>query len=898
MKRVSVIITCYNHEKYIEQCLKSIFRQTYQNIELFVINDGSLDDSDSVIRKTLKRSPFKTNKYLSQDNKGSCISRNIGLDWATGDFVLMVDSDNYLEENHIEKSIQLLEQTKADIAYTSLKDADTQNILNEVPVFDLTRLINVNYIDTCSLIRSSILGDYRFDLHLNRLFMQDFDFFLGLIAKGANAVKVEGLYQNYRVLPHSVGNRAQNREQRQKWFDVYNYILAKHPDFLTSSTTQWFAGWYDQLNEEFIKIQFENAKLNSRNYDLYSQKYTIEQELLGKEKNLLQLQRTLETEKENQFSGFRKQYKQKVKSLFNKKEQDNSKDSLNEEILDVEYQNWIDNIEDMQKRIRFESHIGFGLIPSISILVILNEIDLNLLKRAIQSIKNQWYPKWEVCFVVNTILTIETQNYLNELLADDSFAAKIVTGKENQSFSVKVNTALEFASGEYFLLMSSQDMLASDALFEFVDLLNNKSDDVHLVYSDEDLIDDQKRRFSPTFKPDWSPDLIMNQNYIARLCFYNLMIAKKIDGFRSNINGMEEYDFTLRYTEQIDSATIFHLPKILYHKRPISFSLNHEIQKDDSTARNSIKVIEEALKRRNVVGEVGLTNVSNLYNLRYAIRKKSLISIIISGTDDENVKKCINSIIEKTSFSNYEIIIASLGEKNKEKQTIHDLYKEELGERFKLVYLKEPLSPAKFSNKAAAISSGEYLLFLDSRTEISTPDWLEQMLSFAQFERIGCVGARITSHNDEIQLGGIILGLNGVAEINVLDTSETTSMNSRLFQTDYNYTAISSACLMINRGDFIAHNGFDEELEEYHDVDLSIRLYQAGKWNILAHNAVVNSFSNKIYQSKPAQDSITFLNLNEVKIKARYGDFLLKDPAYNPNLTLKGVPFKVKTFSS
>ncbi|WP_301405855.1 glycosyltransferase family 2 protein, partial [Enterococcus entomosocium] len=97
---VSVIITCYNHEKYVGQCLESVSSQTYKHLELVIINDGSTDNSDQIIRDYLSHVSLK-HEYLVQENRGVCVTRNKGLERAVGKYLLFVDSDNYLDNQYI-----------------------------------------------------------------------------------------------------------------------------------------------------------------------------------------------------------------------------------------------------------------------------------------------------------------------------------------------------------------------------------------------------------------------------------------------------------------------------------------------------------------------------------------------------------------------------------------------------------------------------------------------------------------------------------------------------------------------------------------------------------------------------------------------------------------------------
>lgn len=225
---VSIIITCYNHEKYIAQCLESVFSQTYSNIELLIINDGSTDDSSNIIANMLPSSPYKKTEFVSQDNAGICIVRNQGLKWANGEFVLFVDSDNYLDNDYVEKLIFTAQNNQSDIIYTDLFDVDANNVFMEAKEFDLESYLTSNYIDNCSLIRMSKIKDSRYDLELNRKKLVDYDFIMNLILmNGAIPKKCHDTKLNYRVLNDSI-SRKDNHLSETFYFEVYLYILSKY----------------------------------------------------------------------------------------------------------------------------------------------------------------------------------------------------------------------------------------------------------------------------------------------------------------------------------------------------------------------------------------------------------------------------------------------------------------------------------------------------------------------------------------------------------------------------------------------------------------------------------------------------------------------------------------------
>ena len=91
--KVSIIIPVYNSEEYIKRCLESVINQTYKNLEILIINDGSKDKSDEII-KSYKDDRIK---YITQENRGLSGARNTGIDNSTGDYIMFLDSDDSID---------------------------------------------------------------------------------------------------------------------------------------------------------------------------------------------------------------------------------------------------------------------------------------------------------------------------------------------------------------------------------------------------------------------------------------------------------------------------------------------------------------------------------------------------------------------------------------------------------------------------------------------------------------------------------------------------------------------------------------------------------------------------------------------------------------------------------
>lgn len=888
MDKVSVIVTCYNHEKYIKECLESIFNQTYNNIELIVINDGSKDNSEQVIVETLAQSPFKETTHFYQDNMGACLTRNRGLDLVSGEYILIVDSDNYLEKNHIQTSLEALKNSQTDIAYCSLRNAATGEVLNEVPEFSLDRLITVNFIDTCSLFRKSAMKDHRFDPELNRLFMQDYDFFLGLVHDGAKAIKVKGLYLNYRVIESSVGNRAEKKDERVKWVEVHAYINRKYPEYANNASS-FLGTWFLELNRDFevvkdseeekeakikkleknleeldeIKGNLNQAKADYRRLDqLYLSIVHSKSWKIGR----------ILTHPYRKFLSFKNRYIKKDRPI---------------ELQVDDYQNWINTIEPKSFQ---EEKLG-SVQPLISILVPVYNVEKKWLDKCVQSVMNQTYSNWELCLSDDCSTSKETAQALVAVAQLDE-RIHVVYRKENGNISAATNSALEIAKGEYVALMDNDDELSPLALIEVVRALNNNSE-LDLIYSDEDKINQDGKRFAPHFKPEWSPDLILNQNYISHLGVYRTKIAKEIGGFRLGYEGAQDHDFLLRFTEKILSENIHHIAKVLYHWRAIEGSTALGADEKSYAYDRGVRAVQDALNRRGLKGIVRNGHYPGLYDVTYDLIKSPLVSIVIPTKNGySDLKECVDSIISKSTYKNFEIIVADNGSDDPKLQTLFAQYEIELPNRFKRVFLDIPFNYSRINNLAVKESNGDFLLFLNNDTSVITPNWIEEMLGFAQFKRVGCVGAKLWYPDNTVQHGGVILGVGGVAGHAFLNSTKTDpGYFSRLY-TDYNYTAVTAACLMVSRQDFEAVSGFDESLAvAFNDVDFCIRVFQLGRNNVWAHQAELYHYESKSRGYEDTPEKVKRFNKEIEIMNVRYGDLLNHDPAYNVNFELYAAPY-------
>ena len=226
---ISVVVTCYNHENYIEQCLRSIFNQTYRNIELIVLDDGSTDNSSEIIQEVLKESPFVTT-FESHENIGVVRTRNKGLNLLNGDYFLFVDSDDFLDETYVEELYECAINHQADIVYCDLFNFEKNEVYLKAQEFELHSLLVSNYISNCSLINKAILKGTYYDEKLSGKKLEDYDFFLNLIINnGAKAVYQPNTKLNYRVFEK---DSISKRDSVRYHYEIYLEVLEKYLDKL------------------------------------------------------------------------------------------------------------------------------------------------------------------------------------------------------------------------------------------------------------------------------------------------------------------------------------------------------------------------------------------------------------------------------------------------------------------------------------------------------------------------------------------------------------------------------------------------------------------------------------------------------------------------------------------
>jgi len=548
--------------------------------------------------------------------------------------------------------------------------------------------------------------------------------------------------------------------------------------------------------------------------------------------------------------------------------------SLNEQYqLYLEENNFSE--KDM-KRIQKECE-DFDYQPKISIITPVYNVEPEFLDKCIESVVNQFYSNWEFVLHDDASPNEETKACLRKWAENDE---RIVVsfGKKNQHISGASNSALKLATGDFVGLLDHDDELTPNALYECVKLLQDNPE-IDFMYSDEDKIEVNGELKNPFFKPDFSPDLFHSVNYICHFSLMRKEIGDRIGWFRKGYEGAQDFDLFLRFTSE--TKNIVHIPKILYHWRMLETSTAKSIDSKNYAHEAGENALRDYLQKNYIDGRVtqglGPTN----YRINYPLPKDALVSIIIPFKDKaELLKTCVESILKKTTYQNYELILIS---NNSSEKALFD-YLDELKKRDNVhVYeYNKPFNYAEINNWGAKKTNGEFLVLLNNDTEVITEGWIEEMLGNANRKEVGAVGPMLLFPNKTIQHAGVTLGMTGLAgHIFARQFPEQTYYSLANFRR--NCLAVTAACLMVKKDKYFEVGGLNEKFTVCgNDVDLCLNLYEKGYLN------VYTPYAKLYHYESMTRDPYAVPECDFEVSRTRYKPYLdHNDPYYNPNLSLK-----------
>jgi len=552
------------------------------------------------------------------------------------------------------------------------------------------------------------------------------------------------------------------------------------------------------------------------------------------------------------------------------------------------YYEWIDHYDTLTSEDRrlIEAHIeSFKLKPLISILMPVYNTHEQFLREALNSLLSQYYTNWECCIADDASSNPKIHEVLDTYTKMDP-RFKVVFREKNGHISAASNTALSMASGSYIGLLDHDDVLREHALYMVVNEINNYPD-AEIIYSDEDLIDEFAVRYDPYFKPDWNPELFYGHNLINHFGVYRVDLVKQVNGFREGYEGAQDWDLALRISEKVSSSSIRHIPFILYHWRAVIGSTALSSSHKPYAKNAQLNTLNSHFKRMGQAVEISLID-NEFWKVKQSIEDpKPLVSIIIPTRNQvQFLKKCLESILINTQYSNYEILVVN--NQSDDVKTIEYIIEIQKDERFTLLEYDHPFNYSAINNFAANFARGEVLLFLNNDIEVISPDWLDEMIGHAISPGTGAVGAMLYYQNDTIQHAGVILGMRGIAGHIYYGSPRGTIGQRGRVRLAQNFSAVTAACMAVEKTKFNEVNGFNETHLPiaYNDIDLCIRLMEAGYRNLWTPHAELYHHESVSREYENTPEKIARIKSEAEYLVNTWSKILANDPAYNLNLSL------------
>lgn len=553
------------------------------------------------------------------------------------------------------------------------------------------------------------------------------------------------------------------------------------------------------------------------------------------------------------------------------------------------YNKWLKKHYPTDEDLNKQKSTKFKYYPKISIVVPTYNTPINFLVDMIKSVVGQTYNNWELCIADGS-----TNNFVMEYLENNynkDKRIKYIKLTENKGISKNTNEAINISTGEYISFLDHDDILEKHTLYEVAKCLQENKHD--LIYTDEDFVTNDLSTYrNPVFKPDWSPDLLLSHNYITHFVTVKKSLVDKVGGLNDKYDGAQDYDFLLRCAEKTKS--IHHIPKVLYHWRENDNSVAGNADSKSYAYKSGLNALQDHLERAGINGHAETLKYSGFYTVKYDTPGNPLLSIIIPNKDHvSDLDKCLKSLYNISSYKYFEVIVVD------NNSTQKDTYKfyEDIKLRYKnlrVLTYEDKFNFSKINNFAAKQAKGEYFLFLNNDTELIEKDSLAQMVGNCMRPDVGIVGAKLLFEDDTIQHVGVVLGFGGFAGHVFSGKEKDSEWYMRRPVLNCNYSAVTGACLLIDKDTFNIVDGFNEDFEVgLNDIDLCLKVRHADKLVVYNANAVWHHYESKSRGYEDTPEKKDRLN-KEVKLfrKLWTQDLEKSDPYYSENLSTDFEPYK------
>ncbi|MBZ0092100.1 MAG: glycosyltransferase [Sulfuricellaceae bacterium] len=910
---VSVIIRSMDRPT-LSEALDSVALQTYPNIEVVLVNAKGAGHRGA--GEWCGRFPLRM--VEGEGPMARSRAANAGLESAAGQYLLFLDDDDWFAPRHIASLVDALSLNPGKrVAYGCVACADENRQLTArtyCKPFDRTQLLAGNYIPIHALLFSrSIVDagcrvDESFDLY------EDWDFLLQA-AEFGDFVFVEQIGAYYRI-----GNQfgqgvrpdvlyAQEvtarllEKWRSKWRkDDLQKLMANireadakvHTEIAARDAVA--AERDAAIAEKHVAIAEREAAIAGREALLASTSWRVTRPLrfigyqvrrIGRfihaawrwiEQNegiLNATRKLLSVLSQHGWSGLKSRIRTR------------SEADLANALVGKNYREWVSRYDSLSDAGRAQIQAAIERLerkPRFSILMPTYNSKPEWLEDAIESVQRQLYPNWELCIADDASTAPGIRPILERYAHEDS-RIKVVFRESNGHISAATNSAFALATGEYVALLDHDDILAEHALFWVAEAINGRPE-AGLIYSDEDKLDEDGRRYDPYFKCDWNYDLFLSHNLITHLGVYRADLVRGVGGCREGYEGAQDYDLALRVVERLRREQIVHIPRVLYHWRAHAASTSKQGAAKPYAWLAGERALNSHLARMGTKARAELLPEGHYrvhYDLPSSVPHVTLIIPTRNGL--ALIRQCVDSILEKTSYPNYDILIVDNGSDDPAVLAYFEALKGD--KRIRILRDERPFNFSALNNLAVTQAKGELIGLINNDIEVITPDWLTEMASIAIQPGVGAVGARLWYPNDTLQHGGVVL-VGGVAGHSHKGLAKGLPGYAKRAVVLQSFSAVTAACLLIRKTIYQEAGGLDETNLKvaFNDVDFCLKVRELGYRNVWTPYAELYHYESATRGYEETPEKRSRFDQETVYMKKRWGALLLNDPAYSPNLTL------------
>lgn len=894
---VSVVLPAYNHASYLMEAIESVRAQTWQDWELIVIDDGSTDDSWQLLQAAALRWNDRRIRILTQANAGSHATLNRGMAMARGRYVAILNSDDRFHPERLQCLVQLARSAVGEVFIaTGLDLIDETGAVIETPHWwstmyaDLVRhwhdakatsshpavdaLLWGNFtVTTSNFFLSRTLWE-RLGRFRNVRYVPDWDYALRVASEAPQAFHFlpdrhlldYRLHGRNTILGGALRNHAEAyrvlRTFLRRWAGAGHQVPAHAIDRIH------YLGRF--MRHEHARSLLEQQQLGwAEQFECQAQQLVLLRQ--SRSWRLTAPLRRL-AERTRQIRAVTGQALARVKAGMRRWWSPGAQTA---------YQRWLQQesawLADLQARLGPMLAAMTAGRPLVSVIMPVHDPAAAHLRAAIESVREQWYPDWELCICDDASRRSDTRDMLDAMAAADA-RIRLVRRAESGHIVKASNDALALARGEYLVFLDHDDLLAPQALLRLMQECTQKPE-LDVLYSDEDKLDAGGRRCLPFFKPDWSPALQWSQNYVGHVMCVRRALVERVGRLREGTQGSQDHDLVLRLAAA--GARFGHLAEVLYHWRVHDRSTAANPDSKPYAHQAGKEAVAHHLRQRYGRQFLSIEDSEHafVYHPRFRLPADCLVSIIVPTRDRSDLlQACIDSIRSRTTGIRYEIIVLDNG--SAEAATRACLGQLALDPRIRVIEADIPFNWSRLNNIGRTHAHGQVLVFLNNDTLVISADWLVRLAEYALLPDVATVGPMLVYPDDTIQHAGVVVGMGGWAD-HVFKSEPQRHFPSPHVSSAVprNVLASTGACVAVSAQAFDRLGGFDEAFEICgSDVELGIRGHKQGCQNVYLPTV-------RLYhlESKTRSPHVPAVDFEQSALK--YAPYRLEgDPFFNSNL--------------